>query len=154
MPQIVKGGKYVFGWSIVGKNGEIKIPGEAVEEYNFKPKNKVFIITGSKTSGGFSIVKVDKLRKSPLSIVLEKYPELSNFELSKDDTISYRNRIYIWSEFSSNGSIILPIKTLKLFGIKPGDHVLSIRGSNLGLGIAIKGPIINEAKKHGEIKIF
>ena len=36
MPQLVKGGKYIFGWSKVGKEGKIKIPPEAYEEYNLK----------------------------------------------------------------------------------------------------------------------
>ena len=33
MPQLERGGKYVFGWSQVSENGVIVIPGEAVGEY-------------------------------------------------------------------------------------------------------------------------
>jgi len=33
MPQLVKGGKYVFGWSIISEYGGILIPEEALHEY-------------------------------------------------------------------------------------------------------------------------
>lgn len=36
MPQLVKGGKHVFGWSRVGDTGRIIIPPEAMEEYHLK----------------------------------------------------------------------------------------------------------------------
>ncbi len=154
MPQLVKGGKNAFGWSKVGINGEIKIPKEVREEYNLQPTNKVIIMTGSKKSGGFSIIKEEKLRDSHLSIILENNPKLSDFTLSKGEVINYNNRIFCWIEINDRGSIILPVKTLKLYGIKPGDHILSVRGSNLGVGFIGKGPIIEEAKKHPELKIF
>ena len=40
MPQIIKGGKYLFGWSKVGVKGKIKIPLEAYEEYCFEDIKK------------------------------------------------------------------------------------------------------------------
>ena len=61
MPQLVKGGKNAFAWSKVRINGEIKIPNEVIVEYDLQPGDKVIIMSGSKTSGGFSIVKVEKL---------------------------------------------------------------------------------------------
>ena len=39
MPQLVKGGKHVFGWSKVGNNGVIKIPPEVI---SFVRKTSLF----------------------------------------------------------------------------------------------------------------
>ena len=38
MPQMTKGGKYIFGWSEIGENGELIFPIMAVEEYKLKKK--------------------------------------------------------------------------------------------------------------------
>ena len=154
MPQLVKGGKNVFGWSKVGNNGVIKIPPEVIEEYNLRPSNKVIIMSGSKTSGGFSIVKIEKLINSPLSVVLDNNPKLAKFQLPNGESIQYNNRFFCWTEILHDGKIYLPIETLQLYGIKPGDNILSARGSDLGVGFIVRGPIIKEARNHPELKFF
>ena len=154
MPQLVKGGKHVFGWSKVGNNGVIKIPPEVIEEYQLQPYDKVIIISGSKTSGGFSIVKFEVLKNSPLSVVLDNNPDLARFQLSNGEPIQYNNRYFCWTEISKNGKIHLPIETLRLYGIKLRDNILSARGSGLGVGFLVRGPIIQEARKHSDLKIF
>ena len=154
MPQLVKGGKNVFGWSKVGNSGGIKIPMEVIEEYNLRPSNKVIIMSGSKTSGGFSIVKIEKLINSPLSVVLDNNPKLAKFQLPNGESIQYNNRFFCWTEILHDGKIYLPIETLQLYGIKPGDNILSARGSGLGVGFIVRGPIIKEARNHPELKFF
>ena len=154
MPQLVKGGKNVFGWSKISANGTIKIPPEVRIEYDLQPKDKVILISGSKTSGGFSIVKIEKLKESLLSIVLEKNPKLASFELPQGIPIQYNKRTLCWTEISKDGSISLPIETLSAYGIKPDDRILSARGSGLGVGFIVRGPIIKEAKKHPELNIL
>jgi len=52
MPQLVKGGKYVFGWSKVNDEGKIVIPSKAFIEYHFKAGEKIILLSGSKTWGG------------------------------------------------------------------------------------------------------
>ncbi len=154
MPQLVKGGKNVFGWSKVSKNGIIKIPEEASKEYNLHPLDKVIVISGSKTSGGFSIIKIEKFTDSQLSSILKNNPKLANFKLSKGMTIQYGKRFFCWTEILKDGKIQLPIETLIIYGIRPGNAVLSARGSGLGVGIIVRGPIIKEAEKHTELKIY
>jgi len=154
MPQLVKGGKHVFGWSKVGDKGVIKIPPEVSEEYQLRPSDKVIIISGSKTSGGFSIVKFEVLKNSPLSVILNDNPDLAKFNISRGKPIQYSNHFYCWTEISKNGKIHLPIEKLRLYGIKPGDNILSARGSGLGIGFIVRGPIIQEAEKHSELKTY
>ena len=67
MPQLVKGGKYVFGWSRVSSEGKVMIPPEAFSEYHFMAYNTGILIPGSKTSEGFGLTTLESLRNSPLS---------------------------------------------------------------------------------------
>jgi hypothetical protein len=49
---------------------------------------------------------------------------------------------------------LVPLETLKIYGINLGDLLLSIRGSNVAIGFSVRGPIILEAKKHSDIELF
>ncbi|MEW6558549.1 MAG: hypothetical protein AB1349_14565, partial [Elusimicrobiota bacterium] len=62
MPRIAKGGKYVFGWSKVGKIGRIVIPKEAMKEYKFEVRERVILMSGSRRSGGFGITTLSLLK--------------------------------------------------------------------------------------------
>jgi len=127
MPQLVKGGKWVFGWCIVGPAGEIQIPSEAYVEYGFQPGEKVTIIQGSQRSGGVGIGRSEKLATSVL-----------------------QSRFIGQETIGANESVALPTKT----GIQPGERLLAVRGSGLALGFLQRGPIIEEALNHPEIEIF
>ncbi len=45
MPQLVKGGKYIFGWTSINKDLRIRIPNEIYDEYKLikTDKNNNFI---------------------------------------------------------------------------------------------------------------
>ena len=154
MVQLVKGGKYVFGWSKVHISGVINLPDEAMDEYQLHSLDRVILMSGSKTSGGFSVVKFDKLLDSPLCVVFDFVPGLLNFTLLNGELVEFRHRFFCWTDITRERNICLPINTLKGYGIKPGDNVLSVRGSGLGVGIIVRGAIIKEALEHPEIKIF
>ena len=49
---------------------------------------------------------------------------------------------------------MLPPRALTAYGIQPGDRLLVIRGSNLGVGFGVRGPIIEEANRHPELEVF
>jgi len=66
MPHITKGGKFVFGWSKIQENGLIRLPDQAIQEYKLEPNSKVILISGSRTSGGFSVSNVTV--KPPLTL--------------------------------------------------------------------------------------
>ena len=55
MPQINPRGKYIFCWSLINPKGEIQISPETKQEYKFKDGGTAILISGSKTSGGFSL---------------------------------------------------------------------------------------------------
>ncbi len=127
MPQLVKGGKWVFGWTIVGKNSELAVPLTAFVEYGFQPRETVFILRGSRSSGGFSIGRSEKLDGSPLHC-----------------------RIIGQSTIDDDGRLKLPA----VVSILQGESLLVVRGSGLALGFLRHGLVYEEALLHPEIEVF
>ena len=39
MPQMNKGGKFIFGKSVIQSDGTVQLPPQAVEEYRRRPEN-------------------------------------------------------------------------------------------------------------------
>jgi bifunctional DNA-binding transcriptional regulator/antitoxin component of YhaV-PrlF toxin-antitoxin module len=153
MPQLVKGGKHTFGWSLVGNTGRIVIPSDALEEYRFKESDKLIMIPGSRTSGGFSLGLKESLLTSPLGAVLNHCPELEHFQTPEGEIIIYNDKPFSWVQLN-NGSFYVPLNTLKEYGIKTDDKLLLIRGSGMALGFAVRGPIVEEANMHPELEKF
>jgi hypothetical protein len=126
MPRLVKGGKWVFGWVVVGPQREISIPPAAYREYGFQVGDEVLFLKGSRRSGGFSIGRAEiipaLLQKRALG----------------------RGRI------DTPGRVMAPPET----GAQPGDRLLAARGSGLALGLLTRGPIYEEALKHLELEVF
>jgi hypothetical protein len=127
MPQLTKGGKWVFGWVVVGQGREIRVPPEAWLEYGFQIRDDVLFTSGSRPSGGFGIGRREVLAGSPI--------------LSRT-----------WAEgtITSQGMISLP----QSVDVHPGERLLVARGSGLALGFLQRGPIYDEAVKHPELEIF
>lgn len=154
MPQLVKGGKFVFGWSMVGENGNIRIPEDAWLEYGFLPDEKVYIFTGSKSSGGFIITRKPVILRSEMSSLVTSLPELAEFSIAEGSVIPTGKRNICWTTIDKNGCFKLPISTLASFGIVEGTRLLAARGSYVGLSMLVKGPIIEEAAKHSDITVY
>ncbi len=154
MPQIVKGGKYVFGWSEVDPNGKIVIPQEALEEYNLLKNEKVILIPGSKKSGGFGLSTIESLRNSRLGFILDEKPQFAEFQVAEGEIVEIRGKPYCWVTLLDRNHIIVPNKALERYDIYPGSSLLSVRGSHLAIGFLVRGRIIEEAKNHSELEWF
>jgi bifunctional DNA-binding transcriptional regulator/antitoxin component of YhaV-PrlF toxin-antitoxin module len=150
MPQIVKGGKYVYGWSKVSEKGEIVIPDEAVREYHLK--DTVILLPGSKRSGGFGLTTIELLKDSSLFTAIDATP-LGNFSLTEGEILDVNGRPWCWVRLYKN-RITVPLETLTVYGIHPGDSVLSVRGSRVAIGFVVRGPIVEEAQTHPEIVLL
>ena len=142
--QLVKGGKHTFGWSAVVEPGRIAIPPEAIAEYGLVDGEKLIVVPGRRTSGGFGSI---------LAVVLEEHPELGQFRVLVGDVVEHQGRPYCWVMLR-HGAIDLAAPTLARYGVNIGDKLLVIRGSGLAVGFAVRGPIVREAMKHGELPVF
>ncbi|MBN1139019.1 MAG: hypothetical protein JXM73_20710 [Anaerolineae bacterium] len=129
MPQLVKGGKWVFGWAIVGRQGELAIPPEAWEEYGFQAGEEADFLPGSRTSGGFGL-------SAPRLLVQMAEP--------------LRARVLARGCIGEDGRLLVP----PAVGMRPGDRLLAVRGSGHALGFVGRGPIYDKALKHPELEIF
>lgn len=153
MPQLVKGGKYVFGWSVVSPEGCIVIPPETFEEYGFSEQTRAIVFSGSKTSGGFVLVLPDVLQSSQLSPILKRCPELSDYRLPQGQTVHCGTKVCCWVTLRDN-RFLLPESTLTQYGVTFEDCVLVVRGSGLGPSFIVRGRIVEEARQHPEIDVF
>ena len=153
MPQIAKGGKYIFGWSSIRPDGITLISPEAMKEYGMSSGENVILISGSKTSGGFSICSISALKKSVISKTL--MPDLESFrnEIVAKEIIWHGKRA-ISQVLIRDNMISLSPTILKAYNISRGNCLLSVRGSNLGIGMISRGPIFELAKQHTEINTF
>jgi hypothetical protein len=150
----VKGGKHVYGWSEVGTTGKIAVPDEALAEYNLTAPCKVIVLSGSARSGGFALTTASLLKNSVLSRRLDENPELASFQLPEGETILVAGKPCCWVTLNTDGCITVPLKTLKQYGINAEDRLLSVRGSRFALAFCVRGPLIDEAKKHSNLTVF
>jgi hypothetical protein len=154
MPQLVKGGKYVFGWSPVGQGGCIRIPPEALVEYGFLPDEHVFILTASVSSGGFIITRKPVILGSGMASIITSIPRLAEYSIAEGSVIRSGKRNVCRTTIDKDGRFVLPMQSLACYGISEGSRLLATRGSYVGLSMLMKGPIIEEAVNHPEIGIF
>ncbi len=155
MPQLNKGGKFVFGFSVVNEDLTIHIPPQALSEYKAKQDGKVIIFTGSKITGGFCVTTYSLLSGSKLRHILQECPALRDCQLSEGEFIQYKGRKYAWLGIDSSGVIKLPQSTLEVLGLKPGMELLSIRSSDIAFTMGAKGPLLEKAHNfHGEIERY
>jgi hypothetical protein len=129
MPQLVKGGKWIFGWVIVGLQREIFLPPEAYLEYSFRAGEPVCFLRGSQRSGGFSIGRLEKIEQSKVPLHL---------------------RAFSMGKIGMDSQIEIPLEA----DIQPGDRLLAVRGSGMALALLTRGPIYALALKHPEVEAF
>jgi hypothetical protein len=154
MPQLEKGGKFVFGWCRIRQDGSVLLPPQAGQEYDFNAGDEIILMSGSKTSGGFGITRKSWLEKSKLSVILKNNPGLADSSLAEGQPVMYKGRNYCRFILDKDGRFFLSPNALEAYEIKPGDSLLSIRSSDIAIGMAAKGPLIVLAKTHPEIEVF
>jgi hypothetical protein len=85
MPQLVKGGKWVFGWCVVGPAGETQIPPEAYLEYGFQSGEKLVVIHGIQPGERLLAVRGSNMalgfvQRGPIFEGAQKHPEIETFQ--------------------------------------------------------------------------
>lgn len=155
MPQMNKGGKYIFGISVIREDGSIQFPTQAVEEYRIADEGKVYLFTGSKSTGGFCVTRRGLLLPSKLGKILEETPTLRDYTAKQGRFILYKGRSYCWTEITQSGRIILTAEMMNFLEIQPGMPLLSIRSSDIAFTMGAKGPLLEKAKNYeGSIPQF
>ena len=155
MPQLNKGGKFVFGLSLIKDDLTVQFPPQAIEEYNLMSDDKIIIFTGSKVTGGFCVTTYPLLSKSKLSHILHECPQLENRSIPQGQLIKYKGRKYTWISLKENGSIQFTPQLLKQLNLNIGNELLCIRSSDIAFTMGAKGPLLEKAHNYnGNIEHF
>ena len=149
-----KGGKYIFGWSVIRENGKITFPASAIEEYKLQKERYIYIVSGSKQTGGFCVMSEPLLSRSKLNHILKENPDLADRSLKEGELISYKGRKYGLLTLKNNGVHLSP-SLMQTLDIKVGDKLLAIRSSDIAFTLGAKGALIQKAHEYkGKIAIF
>ena len=155
MPQMNKGGKFIFGKSLIRTDGTLRIPPQAMEEYHIADERKVYLFTGSKITGGFCVTRKGLLHPSKLGHILDDTPPLLDYSAGSGEFIKYKGRSYCWVEISQEGQILLTKKMMDFLKVRSGMELLSIRSSDIAFTMGAKGPLLEKAENYdGEIPLF
>lgn len=155
MPQMNKGGKFIFGKSLIRDNLAIRLPTQAIKEYNATSEGKIYLFTGSKVTGGFCVTRKGLLEPSRLGHILTDNPPLQYYQTAEGEFIKYKGRSYCWVNIPENGSIQLNQQILDFLNLKIGMELLSIRSSDIAFTMGAKGPLLEKAENYdGEITVY
>jgi bifunctional DNA-binding transcriptional regulator/antitoxin component of YhaV-PrlF toxin-antitoxin module len=153
MPQLVKGGKHTFGWSRVGDTGRIVIPPEALKQYGLEEAEELFLVPGSRTSGGFGLGCRARVRRIPWAVQADFHSGPGEGRVPEGQAVLRNGKPYCWVTLHEGG-VVVPPETLGKYGVATGDKLLVIRGSGLAIGFAVRGPIVELAERHPELEVW
>lgn len=155
MPQLNKGGKFVFGKSIIRENLALQFPPQAISEYDICSEGKIILFTGAKATGGFCVTRKGLFLPSLLGHILKENPALCDFSLPEGSFLPYKGRKYCWISISSRGKIQLTEELLQALSLSRGMELLSIRSSDIAFTMGAKGPLLERAARYpGTIEVF
>ncbi len=155
MPQMNKGGKFIFGKSFIHEDLTIQLPPQAVVEYNAAAEGRVYLFTGSKITGGFCVTRKGLLEPSKLGHILTDNPALQNYQNTEGEFIRYKGRSYCWVSITDTGVIQLSQEMMNFLRLKIGTQLLSIRSSDIAFTMGAKGPLLEKAENYkGEIPVY
>lgn len=155
MPQLNKGGKFVFGLSRIQADGTLRFPPQAVAEYDVASERKVYLFTGSKSTGGFCVTRRGLLEPSKLSHILRDNPTLRDYTAREGEFVRYKGRAYCWTSVGKEGTIRLSGEMLGLLKIAPDDELLCIRSSDIAFTMGARGPLLEKSAQYeGTIEVY
>lgn len=155
MPQMNKGGKFIFGKSLIRDDFSIHIPTQAIAEYDALADGKVYLFTGSKVTGGFCVTRKGLLEPSKLGHILTDNQDLKNYCTAEGEFIKYKGRSYCWISISKDGTIYLSQEMMNFLNLRTGMELLSIRSSDIAFTMGATGPLLERANNYkGEIPLY
>ena len=155
MPQMNKGGKFIFGESVIRPDGLVHLPPRAIEEYQIASEENVYLFTGSKVTGGFCVTRRGLLLPSKLGHILTETPALLHYEAPEGCFLPYKGRSYCWTAISEAGEIRLSDEMMAFLRLEPGMRLLSIRSSDIAFTMGAKGSLLERAAGFdGKIPMF
>ncbi|MBR3544108.1 MAG: hypothetical protein IKN82_10510 [Treponema sp.] len=155
MPQMRKRGKFIFGKSLIRDDCSIQFPEQTIQEYDIASEGKIYLVTGSKKTGGFCVTRKGLLASSKLGHILNDNPKLRDYASKEGEFIKYKGRAYAWVSITADGKIFLSDETMQYLKLEKDMKLLSIRSSDIAFTMGAYGPLLEESFKHEkEIKVY
>ena len=155
MPQMNKGGKFIFGKSLLRADGRLCIPPGAAREYEITADGTVVLFPGSRSTGGFCVTRPGLLGPSRLGHILDELPALAARALPAGAFVRYKGRAYCWLPVSAHGTLRLTADVQTFLGLAPGQALLCIRSSDIAFTLGARGPLLERAAQFpGTIEVF
>lgn len=152
---MTKGGKFIFGKSLLREDGSLRLPPHAVEEYEIATEGRIYLFTGSRSTGGFCVTRKRLLLSSKLGHILTELPALMDYTAEEGAFLPYKGRWYGWMAISPDGMLTLSEPAMQFLKLAPGMELLSIRSSDIAFTLGAKGPLLEKAENYpGEIPAF
>lgn len=156
MPQLAKGGKYVFGISVLSREFRMNLPPEAVKEYKMASSPYIILCSGSKTSGGFGCMVPGKVARSPMKGILDKlqFNTKTGLPATPENALfRHKQRIVTWTRLTE-GRITLDRELCRILEINAFDKLVAVRGGNLGPSFISRGPLHHLALSYAGLPVF
>ena len=155
MPQMNKGGKFIFGKSRIREDRTIRLPDQAVREYGAASEGWVYLFTGSKSTGGFCVTRRGLLEPSRLGHILAERPALRDCRTEPGAFVPYKGRAYCWLPASGEGVIALPAAARTFLALRRGMELLAIRSSDIAFTMGARGPLMERAAAYeGALEVY
>ncbi len=155
MPQMTKGGKFIFGKSRIRDDLTVRIPPQAVAEYDAASEGRIYLFTGSKSTGGFCVTRRGLLEPSKLGHILTENPALRDCRIPAGEFVRYKGRAYCWVPVSREGILQLIPGMLDFLDLLPGATLLCIRSSDIAFTMGARGPLVERSRAYpGEIETY
>lgn len=155
MPQLNRGGKFIYGKSLLREDLTLQLPTQAVTEYSATIERKAYLFTSSKSTGGFCFTRRGLLEPSKLGHILTDNPTLRDYQMEEGKFLPYKGRSYCWIGVSEQGVLEFNQEMMEFLKLKVGMELLCIRSSNIAFTMGVKGPLIERADHYeGEIQVY
>jgi len=155
VPQLSKGGKFVFGRSVLREDLSVRFPPQAVREYAITAERRVYLMTGSRSTGGFCVSRRGLLAPSKLGMILADNPRLLEYQTAPGEFVRYKGRSYCWLPIGDEGVLRFAAPMLDLLELRVGMQLLAIRSSDLAFTMGAKGRLLEAADAYqGVIEEF
>ncbi|MFR7833201.1 MAG: hypothetical protein ACLU3F_19215 [Blautia wexlerae] len=155
MPQMNKGGKFIFGKSLIRTDGTLRIPPQAMEEYHIADEGKVYLLPEVRLPvASASPGKAFCIRQN--LVTFGRYSTVADYSAGSGEFIKYKGRsLLLGRDFTGRGKILLTKKMMDFLKVRPGMELLSIRSSDIAFTMGAKGPLLEKAENYdGEIPLF
>lgn len=123
----------------------MRLPPQAIDEYEAACEDRVYLFTGGKSTGGFCVTRKGLLAVSQLAHILRELPALRDYTAKAGEWLPYKGKHYCWVPISPAGEIVLDEDARSFLHLRPGMRLLAIRSSDIAFTMGAEGPLLDRA---------